>query len=50
MWARVVVGDSSAGPSLVLVPRLQQLDEENSELIVHDVSHSQLPVLFLLTI
>ena len=26
------VGDSSAGPSLVLVPRLQQLDEENSEL------------------
>ena len=32
MWAHVVVGDSSAGPSLVLVPRLQQLDEENSEL------------------
>ena len=32
MWARVVVGDSSAGPSLVLVPRLQQLDKENSKL------------------
>ena len=32
MWAHVVVGDSSTGPSLVPVPRLQQLDEENSEL------------------
>lgn len=32
MWACVAVGDSSVGPSLVLVPRLQQLDEENSEL------------------
>ena len=31
MWACVAVGDSSVGPSLVLVPRLQQLDE-NSEL------------------
>lgn len=32
MWACVAVGHSSVGPSLVLVPRLQQLDEENSEL------------------